>query len=206
MTSELTLLVIRLVFLAVMWIFIFSIIYALRSDLFGTRSKQFQKAIEQSRQQTFAAAANGAAPAPAPAAAPAGQDAAGSVGAPHQSQPSASPAPQPAPHAASPSASSGAVQAPMRKLVITSGPKRGHELELRGEPVSIGRARDADLVIQDDYTSTHHARLLNWNGQWMIQDLDSTNGTYVNGERVSQPTALGPGKSVRIGTTTFELH
>ena len=61
-------------------------------------------------------------------------------------------------------------------------------------------------MIQDDYTSTRHARLLNWNGTWMVQDLDSTNGTYVDGERVSQPTAIGPGRTVRIGTTTFELR
>lgn len=196
MSGELTMLVIRLVFLAMMWIFVFSIIYALRSDLFGSRSKDYQKAMEQSRQQTFAAAKQDA---PAPVSA-------------NAAPPAASPqsaAPQPASQQSSPQSSGNPVgnQAPqLHKLVITSGPKRGHELELRGEPISIGRARDADLVIQDDYTSTRHARLLNWNGQWMVQDLDSTNGTYVNGERVSQPTALGPGKSVRIGTTTFELQ
>ena len=196
MTGELTLLVIRLVFLAVMWIFIFSIIYALRSDLFGSRTKQFQKAIEQSRQQTFAAATNGSAPSAqdAPSSAPARATTQNHAASPAQGRPETQ------------RATAGTVQAPMRKLVITSGPKRGHELELRGEPISIGRARDADLVIQDDYTSTHHARLLNWNGQWMLQDLDSTNGTYVNGERVTQPTKLGPGMSARIGTTTFELR
>ncbi|RRJ86947.1 FHA domain-containing protein [Gulosibacter macacae] len=196
MSGELTMLVIRLVFLAMMWIFVFSIIYALRSDLFGSRSKDYQKAMEQSRQQTFAAAKQDA---PAPVSANAAPPAAAPQSA----------APQPASQQSSPQSSGNPVgnQAPqLQKLVITSGPKRGHELELRGEPISIGRARDADLVIQDDYTSTRHARLLNWNGQWMVQDLDSTNGTYVNGERVSQPTALGPGKSVRIGTTTFELQ
>lgn len=194
MSGELTLLVIRLAFLAVMWIFVFSIVYALRSDLFGSRSKDYAKAMEQSRQQTFEAAKQDApAPAPVPADAPAGR-------APASPAPASAPAQAPAPQ------SSGSTQAQLTRLVITSGPKRGNELELRGEPVSIGRARDADLVIQDDYTSTRHARLLNWNGTWMIQDLDSTNGTYVDGERVSQPTALGPGRTVRIGTTTFELR
>lgn len=177
MNGELTLLVIRLVFLAVMWVFVFSVIYALRSDLFGTRSREYQKAIEQSRQQTFSAA------------------------------PQTSPVPETVP--ATPRSepqSTGARQVSPPRIVVTSGPKRGTELELRGEPISIGRARDSDLLIQDDYTSTHHARLLNWNGQWMIQDLDSTNGTYVDGERVSQPTAVNSGTQVRIGTTTFELR
>lgn len=212
MTGELTLLVIRLIFLAVMWIFVFSIIYALRSDLFGSRTKQFQKAIERSRQQTFAAATNGDAGAPAPAPVPAGAPmGAADAGVRRNPNPTVPPRPAPTPPAdahrpGGSGGTGGSVQAPMRRLVITSGPKRGHELELRGEPISIGRARDSDLVIQDDYTSTHHARLLNWNGQWMLQDLDSTNGSYVNGERVSQPIALEPGMSVRIGTTTFELR
>ncbi|SJM63033.1 FHA-domain-containing proteins [Gulosibacter sp. 10] len=61
-------------------------------------------------------------------------------------------------------------------------------------------------MIQDDYTSTRHARLLNWDGAWMLQDLDSTNGTFINGERVTQPVELRRGVSVRIGTTTFELR
>lgn len=57
MTSELTLLVLRLGFLAVLWIFVFSIIYALRSDLFGTRASEYQRRMEQqSLQQTFGAA------------------------------------------------------------------------------------------------------------------------------------------------------
>lgn len=192
MSGELTMLVIRLVFLAMMWIFIFSVIYALRSDLFGSRSKDYAQAIEQSRQQTFAAAQQ-TAPAPVPVG-----------GAPVAQQSAPAPAPAAAP-VQSQAPSQNQNTSSLNRLVITSGPKRGHELELRGEPISIGRARDADLVIQDDYTSTRHARLLNWDGQWMIQDLDSTNGTYVNGERVSQPTRIGPGTSVRIGTTTFEL-
>ena len=90
--------------------------------------------------------------------------------------------------------------------MITSGPKRGTELELGEGPVSIGRAADSDLVIQDDYTSTRHARLLNWGERWMVQDLDSTNGTYVDDLRIGQPTEVRSGSAVRIGTTTFELR
>ncbi|MGO2750923.1 MAG: FHA domain-containing protein FhaB/FipA [Pseudoclavibacter sp.] len=192
MTSELTLLVLRLAFLAALWIFVFSVIYSLRSDLFGTRSSAYKQAMEKSRQQVFASADNDSAPAPAapaPVRAPAASDA--SEGA----QRPATPVPSPSARSERPS-----------KLVITSGPKRGTELTLRSEPLSIGRSGDSDLVIQDDYSSTHHARLLLWNDAWMVQDLDSTNGTYVNGKRVSQPTHVPVGTPVRIGTTTFELR
>ncbi|MGO1543703.1 MAG: FHA domain-containing protein FhaB/FipA [Gulosibacter sp.] len=196
MSGELTLLVIRLAFLAVMWIFVFSIVYALRSDLFGSRSRDYQQAMAQSRQQTFANE-SGAPP-------PQAQQAARPQPSPQQApRPAASgaasgaPAPAPAP----PSNGQG-----LKRLVITSGPKRGTEIELGNEPLSIGRARDADIMIEDDYTSTRHARLLNWDGAWMLQDLDSTNGTFIDGERVSQPVELRHGVSVRIGTTTFELR
>lgn len=82
MTSELTLLVLRLAFLAVLWMFAFSIIYALRSDLFGTRSSEYAKSLQQQRQQTFGAAPDDGHPvvvaAPAPvSAAPVPQPVAG---------------------------------------------------------------------------------------------------------------------------------
>lgn len=188
MSGELTLLVIRLAFLAVMWVFVFSIVYALRSDLFGTRSRDYQQAMAaQSRQQTFAAAGQGPADTtPTPAVAP-------------EARPNPTPQSAPAPPPAN-------GEDPLKRLVITSGPKRGTEIELGSEPLSIGRARDSDVMIQDDYTSTRHARLLNWDGAWMLQDLDSTNGTFINGERVTQPVELRRGVSVRIGTTTFELR
>jgi hypothetical protein len=93
------------------------------------------------------------------------------------------------------------------KLVITSGPKVGTELALPNEPLTIGRSSESGLVIRDDYTSTHHARLMRWSdGQWVVQDLDSTNGTFLDGVRVSLPTPVPLGTPVRIGTTTFELQ
>ena len=70
------------------------------------------------------------------------------------------------------------------RIVITSGPKAGLELPLTGEPLTIGRSSESGLVIRDDYTSSHHARLLLWGDQWMLQDLDSTNGTWMGGQRV----------------------
>ncbi|MEJ1230798.1 MAG: FHA domain-containing protein [Galbitalea sp.] len=93
-----------------------------------------------------------------------------------------------------------------RRLVITSGPKEGLEIELPTEQLAIGRSSESGLVIRDDYTSTHHARLLLWNDGWVVQDLDSTNGTFLDGTRVTLPTLVPLGTPVTIGTTTFELR
>jgi pSer/pThr/pTyr-binding forkhead associated (FHA) protein len=92
------------------------------------------------------------------------------------------------------------------RLVITSGPREGMEIDLPPEQLTIGRSSESGLVIRDDYTSTHHARLMLWDQNWVIQDLDSTNGTFLDGTRVTLPTAVGPGSAVTIGTTTFELR
>jgi pSer/pThr/pTyr-binding forkhead associated (FHA) protein len=91
--------------------------------------------------------------------------------------------------------------------VITSGPKEGLEIELLPEEqFTIGRSGDSRLVLRDDVTSTHHSRLMLWNDQWMIQDLDSTNGTFVDSKRVSIPTPVPLNTPIKIGTTTFELR
>ena len=92
------------------------------------------------------------------------------------------------------------------RLVITSGAKEGLEIVLPEEQLTIGRSSESGLVIRDDYTSTHHARLLRWPDGWVIQDLDSTNGTYLDGSRIIVPTVIPLGAAVRIGTTSFELR
>jgi hypothetical protein len=166
--SELTLLLLRIGFLILMWAFVFAIVYALRSDLFGTRVRRMPAA--------------GASAASAPVA----------------STPAASPrALSPPPAAGGP---------PARRLVITSGAKEGLELALEGDQLTIGRSADSGLVIRDDYTSTHHARLMLWDDVWMLQDLDSTNGSFVKGKKVGAPTPVPPNTPVSIGTTTFELR
>ena len=71
---------------------------------------------------------------------------------------------------------------------------------------SIGRSSESGLVIRDDYTSSHHARLVLWGEQWMVQDLDSTNGTWHNGERVASPVPIIVGAPIKVGATTFELR
>ncbi|CNL61500.1 FHA-domain-containing protein [Mycobacterium tuberculosis] len=73
--------------------------------------------------------------------------------------------------------------------------------------MTIGRSSESALVIRDDYTSSHHARLLLRGDTWAIQDLDSTNGTFVAGQRVTGgPVSLRLGTPVKVGATTFELR
>ena len=130
--------------------------------------------------------------------------AAGSAPAPAASSPSAPTgriSPTPAPAAGGP-ATTDAVS----RIVITSGPKAGLELPLGDEPLTIGRSSESGLVIRDDYTSSHHARLVLWGNQWMIQDLDSTNGTWHDGTRVTAPVPVKVGATIKVGATTFELR
>ena len=177
MTSELTLFALRFAFLAVLWLFVFAVVFALRSDLFGQRARKMPT--DQQPGRASSAAAAPPAPRPAPAAAPA-----------QQQRPPAAPA------------SDGAAT----RLVITKGAKAGLEMPLGGGPLTIGRSQDSALVIRDDYTSTHHARLMLWNGRWVVQDLDSTNGTFLADERVTVPTPVPTGATVTIGQTSFELR
>ena len=180
--SELTLLVLQLGFLLLLWVFVFAIVYALRSDLFGQRVRKLQP--------------DAAAAAPAPAAA-------FPVAAP--ASPSAVTSAHPAAPASGPGGETASTENATR-LVITSGQKAGAEFPLGRDEITIGRSSDSAIIIRDDYTSTHHARLMLWNGRWMIQDLDSTNGTFLNGSRVTVPTPIPLGATVKVGATTFELR
>jgi pSer/pThr/pTyr-binding forkhead associated (FHA) protein len=92
------------------------------------------------------------------------------------------------------------------KLVVTAGDKVGTEIALAGRQLTIGRAGDSDLIVDDEYASTHHAKLVFINGDWLIQDLDSTNGTFLDGQKVSTPLPVGMNTQVRVGQTTFELR
>ncbi len=111
-----------------------------------------------------------------------------------------------APTAPSAAAGDPAKKDTVSRIMITSGPKTGLELPLGTEPLTIGRSSESGLVIRDDYTSSHHARLLLWGDQWMLQDLDSTNGTWHDGARVSAPVEVKIGAPIKVGATTFELR
>jgi pSer/pThr/pTyr-binding forkhead associated (FHA) protein len=176
--SELTLLLLRVGFLVLLWFFVFAVVYSLRADLFGVKVRRMPEP----------------SPSPAPAPAPPARAAA--------TAPVAA-ASRPAP---SPTKGGAATTDSVSRIVITSGPKAGLELPLGNEPLTIGRSSESGLVIRDDYTSSHHARLVLWGQQWMIQDLDSTNGTWHDGARVSSPAPITIGAPIKVGATTFELR
>jgi len=160
--GELTLFVLKVGFLILLWVFVFVIVFALRSDLFGQKVRKLPATVN-------------AAPSFAPA------------------------APTPAP--ARPVQTGTAT-----RLVVTAGAKEGLEISLPEELLTIGRSSESDLVIRDDYTSTHHARLILGVNGWMVEDLDSTNGTTLDGSRVTNQTLVPLNTPVTIGTTTFELR
>lgn len=194
--SELTLLVLRFGFLLLLWLFVFGIVYALRTDLFGQRVRKLPESQAGGASPFPVGPAASAHPAPA-VPAPAGPTEPVMKAAPVSSLPSGA-------NRASGHANASVQSA--HRLVITSGPRAGTELALGRDPITIGRSGESNLVIRDDYTSTHHARLLLWNDEWMIQDLDSTNGTFLDGRRVTVPTQVPLDTPIKIGTTTFELR
>ncbi|PRW61632.1 FHA domain-containing protein FhaB/FipA [Actinopolyspora mortivallis] len=93
-----------------------------------------------------------------------------------------------------------------RQLVVTEGALAGTRITLEGRPIMIGRADDSTLVLDDDYASTRHARLSMQGQDWYVEDLGSTNGTYLDRAKVSGPTKVPIGTPVRIGKTVIELR
>jgi pSer/pThr/pTyr-binding forkhead associated (FHA) protein len=93
-----------------------------------------------------------------------------------------------------------------RFLVVTAGTLAGARLMLSDQPVTIGRSKDSTLVITDDYASPHHARLVPRSGHWLVEDLNSNNGTYLDRTRVTAPTPVPLGVPIRIGLTCVELR
>jgi hypothetical protein len=91
-------------------------------------------------------------------------------------------------------------------LVVTGGQLAGTKLTLGEHQITIGRAEDSTLVITDDYASARHARLVPRAGQWFIEDLGSTNGTYLDRVKVNGPTPVPIGVPIRIGRTSIELR
>ncbi len=167
--SELTLLVVRIGFLAALWVFVFFVVYSIRADLFGQRVRKLPGTAATAPETGFSAEPF------IPAAA---------------------------------GGSSGVIASAGEELdlVITSGTMAGNSLGLSGEPVTIGRSPDSTLVIRDDYTSTNHARIWVEGGNWVLTDLDSTNGTTCGGVAVHGTVPVHLDETVTIGATSFELR
>ena len=156
--SELTLTLIKLGFLAVLWLFVLSAVSVIRSDIFGARVENKQpKPAKQPKQ-------------PKP---------------PKQrKQPRGAP----------------------RTLQITEGPNSGQSIPVADQPILLGRGTDAAIRLDDDYVSTRHARFATNGEQWFVEDLGSTNGTYIGSHRVTAPTPITVGTAVRLGKTVVELR
>ncbi|MBC3983032.1 FHA domain-containing protein [Streptomyces buecherae] len=171
--SELTLTVMRLGFLAVLWLFVIVAVQVIRSDLFGTRVTQ-----RGSRRGSDRAQRQQASP-------------------PQQRQQQQS------------GGRGGGRQrrgAPT-KLVVSEGTLTGTTVALQGQTISLGRAHDSTIVLDDDYASSRHARIYpDRDGQWIVEDLGSTNGTYLDRTRLTTPTPIPLGAPIRIGKTVIELR
>jgi pSer/pThr/pTyr-binding forkhead associated (FHA) protein len=159
--SELTLTLIKLGFLALLWMFVLAVLSVIRSDLFGAKV--------DSR----------------------------AVSAPVSSSANNRPA--------KPAKASKKKRGAPGSVTIADGPQAGVGAPLGEEPVVIGRGSDCQIRLDDDYSSTRHARLFQSEGEWWVEDLGSTNGTYLDGQRVTRPVPAEIGGSIRIGRTTLNI-
>jgi pSer/pThr/pTyr-binding forkhead associated (FHA) protein len=157
--NQLTLTLMKVAFLAVLWLFVIAAVGVIRADLWG--SKAAAKALRPKAAQP-----------------------------PRQ------------PKAAAPRSK----RADPTKLVITQGARAGTTLDLAGTEIVMGRGNDVTLPLGDDYSSGRHARLFSQNGQWFVEDLGSTNGTFLGRAKVSRPEPVPVGVPIRIGKTVIELR
>jgi pSer/pThr/pTyr-binding forkhead associated (FHA) protein len=162
--SELALLLVRVGFVAVLWIFIFSLLSVIRADIYGRR------VIRSVAEQSGSSVAN-------------------------QVDTGDTPAIGDETEAGGPS-----------HLYVITGVSAGSKIPLDKRELFIGRAPSCELIVTDEFASSQHAKVVHIGGDWVIQDLDSTNGTYVDGVRIQTPEVLRMNIPVRVGKTTFELR
>jgi pSer/pThr/pTyr-binding forkhead associated (FHA) protein len=95
---------------------------------------------------------------------------------------------------------------PLRTLAVLEGPLTGTTVDLAASPILLGRAQEATLLLEDDYASGRHARLFPQGSRWFIEDLGSTNGTYLGENQLTRAQPVEPGQRIRIGKTVMELR
>jgi len=113
---------------------------------------------------------------------------------------------RPLPRAARKAAPPARVRGGARFLVVTHGALANTRITLTDQPVLIGRAHDSTLVLADEYASDRHARLFRRGDDWYVEDLGSTNGTYLDRSKVTTAVRIPLGTPVRIGKTVIELR
>ncbi|MFV0632981.1 FHA domain-containing protein [Demequina sp.] len=91
-------------------------------------------------------------------------------------------------------------------LAVTSGALKGTTIPLGTAPIMVGRSPTCTLVIDDDYCSAKHCRIFPEDGGWKVEDLGSTNGTFLDNQRVDDPMPFKRGDKLRLGATTVELR
>jgi pSer/pThr/pTyr-binding forkhead associated (FHA) protein len=117
-----------------------------------------------------------------------------------------------APAPSAPAASGGQMAVRARRgaptrLFVTAGSLAGTSVALGAQQITLGRAHDSTIVLDDDFASSRHARLYpDSSGAWVVEDLGSTNGTYLDRTKISSPTPVPPGVPIRIGKTVLELR
>ena len=155
--SEIAVTVVKVLFLALLWLFILSAVSVVRSDLFG---------------RTVTA----------------------------DDGPAELESPRP------PSRKGRRQRGAPRVLTITQGPQSGDSSAFVDHVILVGRGSDCQIVLDDDYVSTRHARVVDGPDGVYVEDLGSTNGTYVNNQRITNPTVIGLADVVRIGRTILRLE
>ena len=157
--SEIALTVIKVLFLALLWLFILSAVSVIRSDLFGR-----------------------------------------TVASPGQPDAQELESPPPPPKRTK------RPRGEPRVLVVAQGSQAGQSAVLADGVIMIGRGADCQIILDDDYVSTRHARVVSGENGIYVEDLGSTNGSYVNGQRITAPTTLTMSDTVRIGKTILKLE
>ena len=96
-------------------------------------------------------------------------------------------------------------KAPRSVVVLDDRGEKVDSMRLDGT-LQVGRAEACQVRLSDTYASSFHARIYSRDGSWYVEDLGSTNGTFVNDQRLAAPALVQPGDRIRIGTTILELR